>query len=507
MCAQGSLSLTEFLPIWPARGLDRGAARVNVAPESSSLGEESMSAPARPDVTALRSSFAGTVLVPGDEGYDEARKIWNEEIDRRPAVIAQCATAEDVVRAVTFGAEEGLELSVRGGAHAPAGLAVVDDGLMIDLRLLNSVTVDPQARTARVGGGALLSQLVDTAQEHALATPIGAVGHTGVGGLTLGGGMGWLTRKHGLAIDNLLGCEVVTADGEVLQVDETSHPDLFWALKGGGGNFGVVTEFRFRLHPVGPMINFTLLHWPLEQGAAALRRVGEVGEALPDETSIIFGIVNAPPAPFVPEHLHMAPGYVAIVVGFGSEEEQEGVVAQLRQVEPQVDFTTPMPYSVLQTLLDEANGWGQYDYDKGLYLEHLSEGAISALTDAAAKKQSPGSVVLFYRLDGAYSAVPDDATAFSGGRSPRYACFVIAVCPTREVLEHDREWVRALHRALEPHAIGSEVYVNAVDDSIGDSGVRSAYGKVKYDRLAEVKQQYDPQNLFRRNVNVRPSTS
>jgi FAD/FMN-containing dehydrogenase len=465
-----------------------------------------MSAPAGPDVTALRASFAGPVLIPGDEGYDAARKVWNEEIDRRPAVIAQCLSSQDVVQAVAFGAEHGLEIAVRGGSHGISGTAVVDDGLMIDLTRLNHVEVDAQARTAKVGGGALLGDLVAAAQEHGLATPVGAVAHTGVGGLTLGGGMGWLTRKHGLSIDNLLGCEVVTADGRVLQADEDNNPDLFWALRGGGGNFGVVTEFRFALHPVGPMIEFGLLFWEPAQGQAALTRIAEVAEQLPAETNIIFGIVNAPPAPFVPEHLHLAPGYVAIVVGFGSAEEHTGVLDQLRTVSPTVDFVSPMPYVALQSLLDEANAWGQFDYDKGLYLEHLSEGAISVLTEHAPKKQSPGSVVLFYRLDGAYSAVPDEATAFSGGRSPRYACFAIAVCPSAEVLEHDREWVRSLHTALEPFAHGSDVYVNTISDQILEpSKVPAAYGKVKYERLAEIKQKYDPDNLFRRNANILPA--
>jgi FAD/FMN-containing dehydrogenase len=466
-----------------------------------------MSAPARPEVTALRGSFEGTVLTPGDDGYEQARKVWNEEIDRRPAVIAQCVSAQDVAAAIRFGVENRLDLAVRGGSHGVSGAAVVDDGLMIDLSKLNHVQIDPEARAARVGGGALLGDLVAAAQEHALATTVGAVGHTGVGGLTLGGGMGWLTRKHGLSIDNLVGCEVVTADGEIVQADPSSHPDLFWALKGGGGNFGAVTEFRFALHPVGPMVEFALLHWPLELGTEALRRIGAVAEDLPAETNIIFGVVNAPPAPFVPEHLHLAPGYAAVVVGFGSAEEHAGVVARLREVPPQVDFVSPMPYTVLQTLLDEANAWGQFDYDKGLYLEHLTDDAIAVLTEHATRKQSPGSEVLFYRLDAAYSAVPDEATAFSGGRSPRFACFVIAVCPTSEVLEHDRAWVRALHQALQPHAIGSEVYVNAISEAVPlDQGqVRDAYGKVKYDRLAEVKQRYDPDNVFRRNTNIAPA--
>jgi FAD/FMN-containing dehydrogenase len=330
---------------------------------------------------------------------------------------------------------------------------------------------------------------------------------TGVGGLTLGGGMGWLTRKHGLSIDNLVGCEVVTADGQVLRVDDKRHPDLFWALKGGGGNFGVVTEFQFALHPVGPMIHFGLISWDLDHGPAALRRLSEVTQDLPPEVNVIFGAVNAPPAPFVPEELHGSPGYVVIVAGFGSEEEHAGVMEAIRTgTEPRVDFTTPMPYVVLNTLLDEANAWGQFDYDKGLYLETLSEGAIDVLTSLVPEKQSPGSVVLFYRLDAAYSAVAEDATAFSGGRSPRYACFIIAVCPTAEVLEQDRAWVRNVHQALEPYALGSDTYVNAISEPrLDEDRVRTAYGKVKYDKLAELKQRYDPENLFRRNANIRPA--
>jgi hypothetical protein len=225
-----------------------------------------------------------------------------------------------------------------------------------------------------------------------------------------------------------------------------------------------------------------------------------------DRTLPLFGVVNAPPAPFVPEELHLAPGYAAIVVGFGSAEEHLGVVEQLRSVPPTVDFVSPLPYVALQSLLDEANGWGQYDYDKGCYLEQLTPEVVDLLTTHAPNKQSPGSCVLFYRLDGAYSDVLDEATAFSGGRSPRFAAFMIAVCPTPEVLEHDRAWVRGLHQALAPHAIGAETYVNAMSEPAEDqSRVRNAYGKVKYDRLAEVKKRYDPQNHFHRNANVRPT--
>jgi FAD/FMN-containing dehydrogenase len=371
---------------------------------------------------------------------------------------------------------------------------------------MNQVVVDPEARRARVGGGALLGDLVAAAQEHGLATPVGAVSHTGVGGLTLGGGMGWLTRKHGLSIDNLVGCEVVTADGRVLRAADDENPDLFWALRGGGGNFGVVTTFEFALHPVGPLVHFALLFWGIDRGRELLQHARTVVGSLPAETNAIIAGMNAPPAPFVPEEHHLAPGVAVLVTGFGSQEEHEEVLERLRAVPPTFEFVTPMPYVALQQLLDEANAWGQYDYDKGLYLDELSDDVIDVVVQHLPRKTSPGSIALFYRLDGAYSAVGEDATAFSGGRTPRFNAFVIAVCPTPEVLEVDRGWVRAFHAALEPHAIGG-TYVNALSGEEGDERVRSAYGKVKYDRLAELKQLYDPTNVFHRNANIRPAAA
>lgn len=457
-------------------------------------------------VELLRRAVSGQVLTPADPGYDDIRRVWNEEIDRRPAVIARCLTAADVAEAVAFAAESDLEIAVRSGAHGVSGQAVVDDGLMIDLSLMNQVSIDPERRRALVGGGALLGDLIGAAQEHGLATTVGAVSHTGVGGLTLGGGMGWLSRKHGLSIDNLLSCEVVTADGHVLHASADEHPDLFWALRGGGGNFGVVTTFEFALHPVGPVIHFALLFWDLDHGRDMLRHARGVVESLPSETNVILAGLNAPPAPFVPEEHHFKPGYAALVAGFGTLEEHQEVVARLRAgVAPLFEFATPMPYVALQQLLDEANAWGQYDYDKGGYLEALSDDAIDVIVDHLPRKASPGSVVLFYRLDGAYSAVDDDATAFSGGRSPRYAAFLIAVCQDRETLAADRAWVRGLHDALLPYATTEGTYVNAMSHEADDNRVRQAYGKLKYDRLAEIKQQYDPRNLFHRNTNIKPA--
>jgi hypothetical protein len=318
--------------------------------------------------------------------------------------------------------------------------------------------------------------------------------------------MGWLTRKHGLSIDNVVSAEVVTADGRILRASAAENADLFWAIRGGGGNFGVVTEFEFALHPVGPMVQLGMLFWGLEQGREFLRLAREVVGSLPAEVNIIIAGLNAPPAPFVPEQYQLQPGYALLVTGFGSPEEHEGVLTRLREALPPLwEFVTPMPFVALQQLLDEANAWGQYDYDKGAYLEELTDGAIEVITEHLPLKQSPGSVILFYRLDQAYSEVGDDDTAFSGGRSPRYMIFVIAVCPTPELLDADRSWVRQFERALEPHSMSVGTYVNALSDGVDDDRVRRAYGSSKYHRLTLIKQKYDPDNLFHRNANIRPA--
>ncbi|MBA2767871.1 MAG: FAD-binding oxidoreductase [Sporichthyaceae bacterium] len=455
---------------------------------------------------ALRAVMRGDVLVPGDGDYDVARRVWNAEIDRKPAVIARCLSAADVAAAVTYAVERGLEIAVRGGAHSLSGYSVVDDGLMIELSGMNTVVVDPEARRARVGGGALLGDAIAAAQEHGLAYPVGAVSDTGVGGLTLGGGMGWLTRKHGLSIDNLVSAQVVTADGLIRRAAEDENADLFWAIRGGGGNFGVVTEFEFALHPVGPIIQVGLLFWGLDQGQEFLRVTRDVVGSLPPNVNVIFGGVNAPPAPFVPVEHQLQPGYIALVAGFGSPEEHDDVVARLGgSVPPLWQFTTPMPYLALQQMLDEANAWGQYGYDKAAYFDELTDEVIDVLTDYIPRKGSPSSVVLFYRLDGAYSQIPEDATAFSGARSPGYAAFIIALCPTAEMLPAERQWVRDFYSALTSHMV-SRTYVNSIIDEADDQ-VRSAYGAEKYDRLAQIKQRYDPTNVFHRNANVKPAAA
>lgn len=454
-------------------------------------------------VGELRARLTGTVVGPADPDYDDARKVWNADIDRRPAIIARCASAADVATAVSFARAEGLEIAVRGGAHNTAGLSAVDDGIVLDLSGINTVTVDLVAKRARVGGGALLADLDAATQLHGLAVPAGLVSHTGVAGLTLGGGMGWLTRLHGLSIDNLISAEVVTADGEIRRASATEHPDLFWAIRGGGGNFGVATEFEFRLHEAGPLIDFGLLFWGLDDGPAMLRLAREVIPGLPPSVNVVIAALNAPPAPFVPEQHHFQPGYALVVVGFGDAAGHADALARLRAaVPPLFEFGTPLPYVNVQQLLDEANAWGVHCYEKGCYAEDISDGAIAAIDEHVRRKVSPMSAVMCYRLDGAYSAVNEDDTAFGGGRSPRYAVFTLGVTPTADGLPAEREWVRGLWEALQPYAL-SGGYVNGASEFDGDR-VAATYG-AKYERLREIKRRYDPDNVFHRNANIPPA--
>ena len=457
-------------------------------------------------IRELRSAMDGPVLTPTEPSFDDSRRVWNALIDRRPSVIARCASAEDVAAAISFAREHQRVVAVRGGAHAPSGNAVCDDGVMIDLRMMNRVSVDPRARRARVGGGALLAELDAATQAHGLAVPAGLVSHTGVGGLTLGGGMGWLTRKFGLSIDNLTGAEVVTADGRVLRAAADEHPDLFWAIRGGGGNFGVVTSFEFELHEVDPHVQFAMFFWGLNQGPQALRLARDVTTALPPDINAMPAAVNAPPAPFVPPQHRFAPGYALLVAGFGSEREHAELVTRIRDTLPPLfDVVTTMPYVELQKLFDEAYAWGLYAYDKGAYLGALSDPVIETITEYMPRKNSAMSALMCYRLDGAYSQVGDDATAFSGGRSPRYAAFLIGLAPDARLLTADRDWVRGFWAALRPYTIDDGgAYVNSTTEHSGDY-VRGSYGPAKFERLAKIKAEYDQGNTFRLNANIPPA--
>jgi FAD/FMN-containing dehydrogenase len=456
-------------------------------------------------VARLRSNFHGEVVGASDAGYDDARRVWNAAIDRRPLAVAQCLDEADVQAALRFATENGLVTAVRCGAHSMSGACVVDDGIVIDLSRMNQVQVDAEARRARVGGGALIRDVDAATQAYGLAVPTGLISHTGIGGLTLGGGMGWLCRMAGLTIDNLVSARVVMADGEVRTASASENPDLFWAIRGGGGNFGIVTEFEFALHEVGPLIHFALLFWSLEDGPAMLRHARDVIGALPDDVNVMVGGLNAPPAPFVPEEHQLQPGFAALVVGTGSPESHADVVASLvAGPGPLFQFATPMPYVELQKMLDEANDWGFHCYDKGCYVDDLSDDVIDVFAEHLPQKTSPLSLVLCYRLDGAYSRVAEDATAFSGGRSPRYAVFIIAGTPVPEMLPAEREWVRGMAEALAPLS-SDGVYVNAVTDfDAARNPVEAAYGSTKYARLVDIKTAYDPAGIFHSNADIAP---
>ena len=457
------------------------------------------------DVETLRETVAGQVLVQGDPGYDEARTVWNGGIDRHPAVILRPVEPTDISAAIAFAREHDLELSVRGGAHAASGVSVTEDGLMIDLSSMRDVTVDPEARRCVVGGGATLADRDTATQEHGLAVTGGIVGHTGVGGITLGGGMGWLTRRHGLALDNLLSAEVVVADGRVLHASKDENPDLFWAIRGGGGNFGVVTKFEFQLHPVGPMVDFGLFFWPLEQGAQLLRLTRDLFTNLSRDVNVIVVGLNAPPEPFVPQDHWFRPGYALLVTGFGPPEEHTSLVDRIRaELPPLFELVMPIPYAQLGQMFDEANAFGLLAYDKTVYVEDLSEDVISVMTEHLPRKTSPRSPVFVYRLDGAYSEVGEDDTAFGGGRTPRYVIFLIALADNTEMFEADRTWLRSFWAALLPHATGIGSYVNG-EAEFTRGQVRNSYGPAKYERLRKIKAKYDPENAFHLNPNIPPA--
>jgi len=458
------------------------------------------------DVTALRAVVNGPVLLPGDEGYDGARSVWNGDIDRRPAVIARCTGPDDVAAALRYAQDAGLEVAVRGGGHGYWGAAVPEGGVMIDLSPIDHVVVDPDARRARVGGGATLGDLDAASQKHGLAVPAGTVSHTGVGGLTLGGGWGWLSRLHGLTIDNLASAEVVLADGRRVRASESEHPDLFWALRGGGGNFGVVTEFEFRLHEVGPLVQFAMLFVEQDRAAAALRAGRDLVDDLGRTVSPGIACVFAPPAPFVPTEHHFAPVVALILIGFGTAEEHSAAVATARAaLRPLFEVVTPIPYVALQQMLDDGVPWGTRAYTKGLYLDELPDPAIDLLAEHLPCRRSGHSQVLLFPFGGgAIADVAEDATAFGGSRSLRFVIAIECMAGDEETFAHDRQWVRDTWDALRPNAVHDGAYVNLMAEFEGDS-LRHTYGPAKFDRLRTIKAQYDPTNVFRHNANIPPA--
>jgi FAD/FMN-containing dehydrogenase len=453
----------------------------------------------------LRAAMAGDVLSPETPEYDQVRRVWNGAIDRYPAVIARCTSPSDVSAAIRFARRHDLLISVRGGGHSIPGLSVCDEGMMIDLQPMKNIEVDPERRVAVADAGVLWGELDRATQEHGLAVTGGEVSDTGIAGLTLGGGFGWLKRTCGLTCDNLLAAELVTADGEVVRASADEHPDLFWALRGGGGNFGIVTRFTYRLHPVGPMLYGGAVVHPGERAGEVLRFVRELSEQVPDEVSLMVALVLAPPTPEFPESLQGRPVAVIGACYVGDLEAGEKALRPVREFgSPAVDLLGPIPYVALQQLVDAATPRGLQYYVKSEWLGGLPDGVIDALAEHHLMRTSPMHQILVHQMGGAVTRVGRDATAFTY----RDARFVLTVAGAWMSPDEPREphvaWVRSTWEAARPASLGG-AYVNHLDADEGEERVRQAYGTATYDRLVAVKTAWDPENVFRLNHNIRPS--
>jgi hypothetical protein len=464
--------------------------------------EQTLGAPA---VEELARAFAGELLQPGDGGFDEARLVWNGIHDRHPALIARCTTPDDVVAAVNFARTHDLEVAVRGGAHSAPGYATCDDGIVIDLSPMNKVEVDPSAKTARAEAGTTWGEFDAATQEHGLAVTGGRFSTTGIAGLTLGSGSGWLERKCGLTADNLLSAEIVTAAGERVTASPDENPDLFWGIRGGSGNFGIVTSFHYRLHEVGPMIYGGMLLATPDRARDTLAFMRDYMAEAPDDLGGGVAFVNAPPAPFVPAELQHQPVVGVIVCWTGSPEEGERVVAPIRNVmKPVVDVVQPMPYTALQSMLDDGGPKGIRGYFKAEFLEDLDDDVIEKLVQHGGRRPGPLVQLLMEPMGGAISRVGEDDTAL-GRRDVPWCYHALAMWmePDQESADVHVAWAKGLSDDLKPHSTEG-VYLNYISD-VGEERVRSTYGPVKYDRLVALKDRYDPDNMFHLNQNIRPS--
>jgi len=450
-------------------------------------------------------AFRGDVITPDRNGYDDARAVWNGNVDRRPRLIARCNGTADVAAAVRFARDCDLEVAVRGGGHNVAGTAVCDDGIVIDLSAMRTVTVDPLERTARVQGGALWGDVDHETQAYGLATTGGIVSHTGVGGLSLGGGIGWLMRKHGLTVDNLVEAEVITAEGDIIRASANDHPDLFWALRGGGGNFGVVSLFRFTLHPVGPTITAGPVFWAAEDTTDVLRFYREFVTDAPDELGNVIRLGTIPPLPGVSEELHFRPAIAVASCYAGPVEDGERAIRALREFgTPLVDLVGPTLYVDHQGGIDDTVPHGWHYYWKATNLTYLSDEVIDIIAEHAYDAISPRSYAAIFHMGGAVARAPRYATAYSS-RDVEYNMSIDAVwLPQQDdtVGTTETTWARKFLAALQPHGAG--VYVNFLDCDDDLSRVREAYGDDAYWRLAEVKAKYDPENVFHNNKNIQP---
>ncbi len=452
-------------------------------------------------IERLNENFAGELIRAQDTGFNAARQIWNGQVQRRPALIARCHGVADVIAAVRFCREHDLAASVRGGGHAVAGHAVCDGGVVIDLSRMTGTRVDPLARTIQLQGGCLNAHLDRESQAFGLAATGGIVSHTGIGGLTLGGGLGHLMRKFGLAIDGLRACEVVTADGEFVVASEAENPELFWGLRGGGGNFGVVTNFTMALQPLGPTVLAGMVAWPMDQAPEVLAFLREFIAVAPDEVGMMANLRLAPPLPIVPENLWGKPIVALVVTYAGPVEEGREILAPIRELRnPAFDAVAPKRYAAHQKMFDPAYPHGRHYYWRSHKLGPLTDEIINVVLDHCTRITSPLSAVPIFSFGGAMARMPEDSTAFPY-RDASHDLNIVASWLPEQAGHADRhvEWVRGLFADLEPHSLG--VYVNFTSDD-AEERVRQAYNDDQWVRLTALKSKYDPTNFFRMNANI-----
>jgi FAD/FMN-containing dehydrogenase len=452
-------------------------------------------------VTGLRSALVGDVFGPGDDGYQEHRRVWNGSIDRYPAVIARCSGVDDVRAALRFGQDYELPIAVRAGGHSFPGLTTCDYALLIDLRPMSGVRVDPDARVAGAQAGVLLEELDAATQAHGLAVPAGIVSHTGLAGLTLGGGIGWIMRKFGLTVDSLLSADLVTVDGEFVRASEDENADLFWGLRGGGGNFGVVTDFRFRVHPLGPQVMAGATFWRIEQAVPVLRRYRDWLADCPDELMTLVAQRLAPPLPAVPPDLVGRPVIAVLACYAGDVDDGERVLRPMREFgSPVLDLFGVKPFVAHQQMLNPSFRHGCWYYVRSCDVADLSDLVIDIVAEYGRRISSPLSSIALWQMGGAVARIAEDKTAFSG-RGAGFTFNINGNTEAADGFDEQRQWARDYWSALAPFHTG--VYVNFLMEE-GDARVRQAYGDAKYDRLRALKRKYDPANVFRLNQNIRP---
>src|SRR5947208_1399253 len=447
--------------------------------------------------------FRGDVVRPGDPGYDVHRKIWNGSFDKHPALIIRCAGVSDVIAAVKFGRESGLPVAVRSGGHSFPGLSVADDALMIDLQPMKGVRVDPEKMTARVQAGVLLGELDKETQAFGLAVPSGIVTHTGVAGLTLGGGIGWIMRKHGLSVDMLRRVDLVTADGELVKASAEENEELFWGVCGAGANFGVVTEFEFDLAAVGPTVLAGPIFWKMEDSPEVLRFYRDWVADAPDELMTIVVHRKAPPLPFVPEELHGQPVVMVIPCWIGDLDEGEKFIRPMKEFGNAIaDVCVPKPFLAHQSMLDPSFVPGRWYYFRAFDVPALTDEMIDITVEHSLRINSPLTSFPIWQMGGAVARVGEDDTAF-GGRNANFTYNIGAATENAQGFDEERQWVRDFYAALEKWH--TSVYVNFLSDAEeGQDRIRAAYGPEKYARLKALKRQWDPDNFFRINQNIPP---